>query len=451
MIRYISILILLLFFGLPGNLTADEKTIANDELTSVATSGQNETSLKMLGSILELEKNLKQRITERKAHIEQSTSETEKEALKSELIKLDKQLNEAMADFELIATGIDVGLFADKKEDYFHWQEELVALLEPGIKEIKRLTLKARYKTKLKEELVYYESLVPISHAAAENLRQLIAETTDKELKKNLENLLPEWESVAQQIRNKMEIASMQLAEMENEKRSFIKSSQISIKNFFRSRGLFLIIALIVCVFVIVLLRFSSRFLIKKLPGYTSKYRPFHIRLFDLISRIFVLFVTLFVLVFVFFIFEDWVLLSLTIIFFMGLGWAAKNTLPKFWQQSRLMLNIGAVREGERMVYKNVPWLVRRINVFTEIENPSLDVTLRLPIEELFGKTSRSFHKSEPWFPCRRNDWVILSDGTRGRVISLSHEMVELIQRGGAKKTYQTPDFLALSPLLISG
>jgi len=143
---------------------------------------------------------------------------------------------------------------------------------------------------------------------------------------------------------------------------------------------------------------------------------------------------SLFALIFVFYVFEDWVLLSLAIIFLMGVGWGAKNTLPWFWHQSRLMLNIGAVREGERLFYQGVPWLVKKINLFSTLENPTLGVSLRLPIEELMDKTSRPFDKKEPWFPCRRNDWVLLADGTRGCVTSLSHEMVELVQRGGPRK-----------------
>jgi len=193
-----------------------------------------------------------------------------------------------------------------------------------------------------------------------------------------------------------------------------------------------------------------SRVLVRIIPGYNSKYRPFHIRVLNLFFRIFAMFLTLFVLILVFYLVEDWVLLSLTIIFIMGVGWTAKNALPQYFHQSRLMLNIGAVREGERMIYLGVPWLVKSINIFSELENPYLGVKLRLPIEELLNKTSRVFHPKEPWFPCKRNDWVILSDGTRGVVTSLSHEMVEMVQRGGAHKTYQTGDFLALSPLNIS-
>lgn len=448
--QYIFIIFILFFYISSAGLHADEITPAGSKSDPETILANDNTSIKMLHSIIELKTNINQRITERKKNLTSSTSETEKKFLTAELAKLDKQLNDAMNDFERIATGIDIGLFIEKKKESFDWKEELTSLVEPGIKEIKRLTVKVRYKTKLKDDLAYYENLVPIARNATENITALSLETTDTELKKNLENLLPEWKSIEKQIQNKMDIAGMQLAELEEEEESLIEASKVSIKNFVRTRGLFLFIAVAACVFVVVSLRFLSRILIKKIPGYGSQYRPFHVRVFDLFFKIFALFMTIFVLILVFYLFEDWVLLSLTVIFIMGIGWAAKNTLPKFWQQSRLMLNIGSVREGERIIYKNIPWLVKDINVFTKLENPFIDVTLRVPIEDLFNESSRPFNKNEPWFPCKKEDWVILDDGIRGHVTSISHEMVQLVQRGGARKTYQTSDFLALSPLNLS-
>jgi len=44
----------------------------------------------------------------------------------------------------------------------------------------------------------------------------------------------------------------------------------------------------------------------------------------------------------------------------------------------------------------------------------------------------------------------LLGDGTRGKVTGISQELVQLIQRGGAHRTYQTADFLAQSPLNLS-
>lgn len=425
------------------------KTISNEVEVS-REAGRAEPSIKMLHSIIKLKKGLNKRIDEKNTALNQSSSDTEKELLKSELEKLDQQVNDYSLDFERIATGIDTGLFVDKKAETFDWKSEVVGLVEPGIKEIKRVTVRARNKTKLKDERFRYEELAPVTKQAVDNITHLISRTRDKELKADLEKLLPEWQALQKQVLNKLEIVNMRLAEMESEEKSFIETSRTSIKHFFRTRGLFLAIAVIACCGVFFLLRIVSRVFIRFIPGYTDTYRPFHVRMLSLVSRMLSFVLMMLVLVFVFYAVEDWVLLSLTIIFIMGIGWAAKHTLPSYWHQSRLMLNIGAVREGERIMYNGVPWLVKDINLFSELENPSMGVKLRLPIEELLGKTSRKFHPKEPWFPCRRNDWVILSDGTRGVVTSLSHEMVEMVQRGGAHKTYLTGDFLSLSPLNLS-
>jgi len=449
---YKKIIISIFFLALAINTLVLAETPANKALTPVdsAEINKEETTIKMLNSIIELKKNLNQRITEKKQFLEKSESETEKADLLIELKKLDQLLAGANIDFERIATGVDIGLFVEKKAEQFDWKDELLSLVKPGITEMKRLTAKARQKTKLKDELSFYQDLVPAARKANENIMALISKTHEKELKSGLENLVPEWKSVENQIQNRLDIVEMQLLEIKGEEKSLIESSRKSIKNFFRTRGMFLFIALVACIGVVLLLRFFYLFFMKFIPGYKTRYRPFHIRALDLIYRVMTLFLTLIVLILVFYMFEDWVLLSLTIIFLMGIGWGAKQTLPRFWHQSRLILNIGSVREGERIFHLGVPWLVKNINVFTTIENPTLGVSLRLPIEELMNKTSRAFDKNEPWFPCRESDWVILGDGTRGCVTSLSHEMVELVQRGGAHKVYQTGDFLALSPLNLS-
>ncbi|MCF8112802.1 MAG: hypothetical protein K9K21_02995 [Desulfotignum sp.] len=423
-----------------GAQDADERAVPVEDGT-----------LSMLSSIIELKQNLKQRIAEKQQAIEASTSETEKTNLAAELDRLDKMLASASQDFERIATGIDIDLFSEQKTDQFNWKDELVSLVKPGIMELKRVTQKAREKAALKDELSFYKKLKPVARQANENLMDLISRTGDNEaVKQNLEKLVPEWQGMENQILSKLEITQMQMAELESEEHSLIETSQAAIKKFFKTRGLFLFIALVSCIGIVLLLRFAYLYLIKFIPGYMAQYRPFHLRALDLLFRVVTILAALFVVILVFYVFEDWVLLSLAIIFLMGLGWGIKNTLPRFWHQSRLILNIGAVREGERVVYQGVPWLVKRINMFSQLENPDLGQSLRVPIETLMDLTSRPFQRHEPWFPCRKNDWVILEDGTRGCVTSLSQEMVEMVLRGGAKKVYQTADFLGLSPMNLS-
>jgi len=121
------------------------------------------------------------------------------------------------------------------------------------------------------------------------------------------------------------------------------------------------------------------------------------------------------------------------------------------WRQGRLLLNIGAVREGERINYSGLPWRVKHLNIFSELENPENKLRLRVPVEDLLGLTSKPMQTSESWFPCKKGDWVILSDGYRGEVTAISVEFIDINDRGSSTRTYPMQDFLALSPLNISG
>jgi len=409
-----------------------------------------QNTLEILQSIVKSKTTLKQRMDEKKQAMGKAGSETEKQYLTQELAELDKQLADAVNDFEMIAAGVDIGLFAAKKKERFDWKNELLSLAEPGIMELKRLTVKARHKSKLNDELVNYQALLPVAIKARTRIESLISQAGAPALAGALKDILPEYKGLESQIKNKVDLVRLKLDEIERQETSVIESTQDSVKRFFRTRGLYLFLAILACTGVVLFIKGLYRTLIRLVPGYKLAYRPFHIRVLELVYRGMTIILTLLAVIAVFYFVEDWVLLSLTIICIMGVVWAAKYTLPMYLDKSKLMLNLGAVREGERMMYQGVPWRVKHINFHTLLENPALGITLRIPITELIGKTSRAFSTSEPWFPCRKNDWVILSDGTRGGVTHLSHETVELVLRGGAKKTYQTADFLAMTPLNLS-
>jgi hypothetical protein len=115
------------------------------------------------------------------------------------------------------------------------------------------------------------------------------------------------------------------------------------------------------------------------------------------------------------------------------------------------LLNMGTVREGERLVYQGLPWRVEALNFHTDLINPRLKGgLLKLPLRELMSLRSRPYEPDEPWFPCRENEWVMLADGTVGQVVMQTPEMVELALFGGSRKTYLTAEFLKQNPNNIS-
>jgi hypothetical protein len=198
-------------------------------------------------------------------------------------------------------------------------------------------------------------------------------------------------------------------------------------------------------------MRIFRRLIHRYSPIHQEKKRTFFIRLSDVIYHIITVAGSTSALLAVLYMAGDWLLLSFMIIILIGIALSAKAGLPRGWKQIQLMLNLGTVREGERIIYNGVPWKVASLSLNSKLENPLLEPdTVRVRLTELFNANSRKYHPNEPWFPSKIGDWVILADRTRGQVFSQTSEMVQLILRGGSRKTYLTQDYLGLSPHNLS-
>ena len=411
---------------------------------------QTSDVLDMLTSLVELQKNIKQQITVTTKKLKASASEAEKQALQEELTKLDKQLSETGADFERIATGVAPEAFSKKEKVTFSFEDELTALLEPSIKELKQLTARARQKSELKDTIADYNKQVATARRAVEHLNRLTNETKTPNIKTHLGELLPAWQNMEKRINSKLDLAQRELAKLEDKDVSLLQSSGNSVREFFRNRGLYLLIALFAFVGILLACRLLARLIFFVLPGARKEQRPIHVRVLDIFFQVFSVVAAICGLIFVLYTAEDWLLLSATIILFVGLAWTVRQTLPKMWQQVRLVLNMGSIREGERIIYNGVPWKVEAINVFCKLYNPALAMHLRIPIENMIGLVSRPYHIDEPWFPCKKGDWIAIDGKPFAKVVSLSHEQVEVVELGGRRTVYQTDAFLGMSPANLS-
>ncbi len=412
--------------------------------------GKETNTLDMLLSLVDLQKNIKQQMTVTKKKLRSSTSDTEKQGLQEDLTKLDKQFSETGADFERTATGVEPDFFSGKKPAAFSWKNELASLLEPGIQELKQLTARARQKTQLKDAINEYAKQAATAHQAVENLNTLITETKNPKIKMYIGELLPAWQNVEKRIRSKLDLTQMELNKLEDKDVSLYESSSNSIRDFFRTRGLYLLIALFTFIVILLAFKVISRLILYVLPGSKKEQRPFHVRILDIFFQVFSVVSAICGLIFVLYAAEDWFLLSMSIILFLGLVWTVRQALPKMWQQIRLVLNMGSIREGERVIYNGVPWKVDSINLFCKLFNPALGLHIRIPIESMIGLISRPYNMDEPWFPCQKGDWVAIDGKPFAKVTSLSHEQVEVVELGGRRTIYQTATFLGLSPTNLS-
>lgn len=404
------------------------------------------STIETLNSFVELKKTLQKDIQALNRQLKSAQTEAEQANLKQQLEKLESDLKTTSRNFENIAAGVDMTTLRGEVQEEFNLQQEVFSLLRPAIDEMKEITARVRQKSELKKKIAYYQGQLPIITQALANVEKLQQPGESKGLIQTLKQTEEQWAKQQAFIQSELQAAQLQLDKLNTAETSFAEASQSYLKSFFQKRGLYLTIALLVVITIVLLSRLSAKAMQRLIPGFRARHRSFRIRLIELLHRILTVLLAILGPMAVFYMVEDWVLFSLGILLLFGIAWALRQTLPRYWSQIQLFLNVGSVREGERLLMEGLPWRVEQINVFSTLVNPVAGISQRVPIDELVDLKSRPSHADEPWFPCGKGDWVILSNGVRGKVNGISHELVQLVERGGARLTYQMADFLAASP-----
>jgi small-conductance mechanosensitive channel len=407
--------------------------------------------IESLRNLFILADELRKKIKEKENKYLAAKTAENKSAIADEVSKLNNQLQALEDDFVEISTGIDLSLFQEQLEKKFDWQSELMELIKPAVNELKEMTARPRQIEKLRSSIIYYEKRIPAAQNAIEKIEIILPHVKDKNLKNKLAAIKEKWQQKVTELNSQLKVAQLQLEKLTADDETLLETTQSILQLFFKSRVRNLLMSLGAFLTVLLTLRLLHKLIAKYNPSHRAATKSFQVRLFDIVYHITTVVVATASLLAVLYTTGDWVLLSFAILFLLGLGWTAKAGLPRYWEQIKLLLNLGTVREHERIIFEGIPWEVESLGLFTTLNNPELKATrLRIPIQELIGRYSRPYEDSEPWFPCREGDWVILADGTRGKVISQTHEMVRLVLRGGARKTYMIQDFLGQSPLNLS-
>jgi small-conductance mechanosensitive channel len=351
-------------------------------------------------------------------------------------------------DFSSIATGIDQRLLDSPKESETDLTGELTQFLQPLMTELREATESPREIERLTDLLeTIEEQRIPSVEAGLQNIRELIAacegvERTDS-LKAQLEKNLTTWQLRLDELENQRQVVAFQLEERVRERGSVLQSTSTLFGSFFRNRGLNLLLAFGAFVMILVLLRLVHHLVRGLLRIRPREERPFYARLID---------VTYFVMgsmaavlggLLVLYAAGDWALLVFATLVLMGLAWASKTAFPLFIDHIRIMLNLGAVRELERVEMDGLPWRVARITLHALLVNPELSGGRRhIPLRDLHDLRSRKANPDERWFPTRAEDWVLLADGRLARVELQTPETVYLRLLGGSELHIPTAEFL---------
>ena len=433
--------------------STDEVVVTEEDGLSAEDAAEQDdltTTLGTLRALSSLQRDLMADMEALHQQISEAQTTVEKQDLVEQLEQLEADLQSTSQNLQELAAGADIDSLRATGEPEFDFQEELLSLLQPALKEMKEMSSHVREKSEQRDKIAYYDARLPTTERAVANIQRYLEIAADPALKKTLQEMLEAWQKQLTFMQSERQSAELQLRKLESSEVSLAEASQSYLRSFFDKRGRYLGQAILVVLLILVVSRLSYRLMVRWLPGYRMERRPLRIRVLDLSHRIVTALLMIFGPMVVFYVEEDWLLFSLGILILLGVALTLRHALPRFWKQIQLFLNVGSVREGERIEIGGMPWLVNQINFYTMLENPTANLHKRVSIDDLVDLRSRPVRHDEPWFPCKMGNWVLFPDGSRGKVIGLSPELTQIVMRGGALRTFATSEFIGLAPVNLS-
>ncbi|MCI5131960.1 MAG: hypothetical protein D3904_10640, partial [Candidatus Electrothrix sp. EH2] len=349
----------------------------------------------------------------------------EKTRITEELNQISDRVTDLNHDFSVVLTGQDKEKLFQKEEKETDWNKELQEVFSPLIVQLKVVTERPRQMEMLRSVIGYYESLLPRITEAVKKIDRVRDEVSNPDTLKKVNELDEFWTQQEKDFSGKLEAARHQLFELEKDRMSFTETIDYLYGSVFKQRGiniLYAVIAFLGIFFIFHLLRLVIITInpLQRFPKYM-----FLGNLLDVLLYIFSFLAATTAAAVVLYVYGNWLVLGILIIIVMGLAWAARNTLPDFAEQIKILLGFGGVRLNEKIIREGIGYRVKSIGIFSHFENPLLSGgTLRLPLKDLVGMRSRPYDEREPWFPCKEGDYVLIDGLSTWRQVKLQTPQV---------------------------
>ncbi len=361
-----------------------------------------------------------------------------------QLQELNAELVEVRESFALLAlSDVDASVFEQNPEEDFNWQQELSDVAAPIVDSIKNVTEKSRQLSELRADIDRNEQQIAEASRAIQILSSQSDTTMTTSLVEELATIKSDWEDRLQTAQDKLLNNETRLQILQDNEVPVSQRLHNGLKDFVLGRGLTLLLAISASAIVWMLFRAIWWLVVNRLLTKHTRRKAIWFRLASYSFALFTGIAMFIAFIGVLQARQDTLLLAVALVLVVTLLLGMRNYLPNYLNETRLLLNIGAVREEERVLYNGIPWNVEAINLQTILRNPALNGVLRLPIADVKNLTSRPY-KDSLWFPTDRDDFILLPDETFGKVVEQTPELVQVSVRGGMLKSFSTGDFYAM-------
>ena len=393
----------------------------------------------------------KRNINSLKAYIAKTENKDELELLQIELTQENDKLEELKNSFAQQSVGsvnIDDLKITDDVED-INLDKSISDMFEPIAIMVTRMTNKPRKIEHLNLDIQITQSKLDKLDEAINNLKSY--KLFDVYLQAEIAILIHKYTQQKLLLMHKLNSYNMQLNKLLKNDADPMKQTILSIKNMFKTHGLNIVYATLVFA-----LSFSILFFIKWIINFYYKSNDHNLnqvfsqRLLNLVLSILAVFIAIISFLITLYSLSDWIVLILFILIFAITFWSIKTNIPKYYDEIKITLNIGNVRENERLLYNGIPYILKQLGLYATIDNDVLsNAKTRLPLSQLDTLTSRALTDNESLFPTKVGDFIFI-DNKYGSISFQSPEIVEINTLSTAVLTYQTKSFLSAKPINLS-
>ena len=298
-------------------------------------------------------------------------------------------------------------------------------VLQPALDFMNDLMEQPREISKQQRAIERRKKELPLLLRAIEGLDRTLAEIdADREkainapLRAEVKKQRDELDRRRTVISSELEVSERRLEELLAERQGFGHYAAQLWSGFVLQRLLNILLAIAAFSGVLFLLRWVRRWLARRGLRKRMGASPFLARATDVLFHVLSVIAAIFSALVVLWISGDWLLLTLAMLVVAGLVLVSRHTVPRMYEQGRILLNLGGVREGERVIWHGLPWLVKRLHFSSILQNPSLTGgTVRLPLREMGQLLSRPSGQKERWFPTEEGD--LLTEDPRQQRLEL--------------------------------
>jgi len=392
---------------------------------------------------------IKRDIAEKESFLNSEKDEDRKQELQKEIDKLDAKLT--MLEDDLDNTAADLDIFVDDEENDQNRDvnKDVQDVLSPIIKSFRRMSARPRLLERLRDELSNIDEKMRQIDVGLKNIALLEKSPEVSKVK----GLLADSKQRILDYRTELVLdrkdVQRQLDDLKSEDKGFLHAGEDLVRDFFNSKGKNILVSLLAALSVLgLLLVVKAKILkpilrIEKLVTVSKPIMAFYGVFAGIISVI--------TAVMCLFLLNDWLLFTLSVLFIGAVLWAFKHLVLNFIGAIRVILDMGTVREGERVMFEDCPWLVKKVGLRTHLVNERLEGgSIYVNIGKVKEFVSRPVVKDEPWFPTRKNDYVLLADGTYGKVTVQTPDQIVVLVDDAGRKFYSLKDFIAAKPLNLS-